>query len=123
MTDYFSRVNSSNYRIKLGNLKTFDRKLHYVIGDHTEEKPYRRGANLSNTHWGQLKLFTSELLFLTHYYDPSEVKDLVYVGAAPGEHFTVLCKLFPSLHFHFYDSADFNDQLYNIENISQKNIS
>lgn len=118
MTDYFSRINSSNYRKKLGNLKTFDRKLHYVIGDHTEEKPYIRGSNLGNTHWGQLKLFTSELLFLTHYYNPSDVKDLVYVGAASGEHLRILSKLFPSLHFHLFDSGDFSKDLYLINNIT-----
>lgn len=118
MTDYFSRINSSNYRIKLSNLKTFDRKLHYTIGNHTEEKIYRRGANLGNTHWGQLKLFTSELLFLTHYYDQSEVKDLVYVGAASGEHLRMLSKMFPSLHFHLFDSGKFSQDLYSISNIT-----
>ena len=118
MTDYFSRINSANYRMKNNkNLKTFDRKLHYVIGDHTEEKVYRRGASLGNTHWGQLKLFTSELLFLTHYYDPSETTDLVYVGAAAGEHLRILSKLFPSLNFHLFDSGDFSQDLYNISNI------
>lgn len=118
MTDYFSRINTSNYRTKSGNLKTFDRKLHYIIGDHTQEKPYRRGANLGNTHWGQLKLFTSELLFLTHYYDGSETNDLVYVGAAGGDHLKVLAKMFPKLHFHLFDSGNFNAELYNISNIT-----
>jgi hypothetical protein len=118
MSDFFSRVNSSNYRTKLGNLKTFDRKLHYVIGDHTEEKTYRRGAKLNNTHWGQLKLFTNELLFLTHYYDPSDVKDLVYVGAAGGEHLRMLSSMFPSLHFHLFDTGKFSSDLYNISNIT-----
>ena len=118
MADYFSRINSSNYRVKMGNLKTFDRKLHYIIGDHTEEKPYRRGANLKNTHWGQLKLFTSELLFLTHYYDQSETNELVYVGAAGGDHLKVLAKMFPSLKFHLFDTGEFNAELYNIPNIT-----
>ena len=117
MTDYFSRINSSNYRTRLGNLKTFDRQLHYVIGDHTEEKPYRRGANIGNTHWGQLKLFTSELLFLTHYYDHNETSDLIYIGAASGEHLRILSKLFPLLTFHLFDSGDFSSDLYNISNI------
>lgn len=117
MSDYYSRINSSNYRIKNGNLKTFDKKLHYVIGDHTEEKIYKRGANLNNTHWGQLKLFTSELLFLTHYYDSDEISDLIYIGAASGEHLNVLSKLFPSLTFHLFDSGEFSKDLYNISNI------
>ena len=117
MSDYFTRINSSNYKTKLGNLKTFDRKLHYVIGDHTDEKLYRRGCNLGNTHWGQLKLFVSELLFLTHYYDSTETNDVVYVGAAHGDHLRVLSKMFPKITFHLFDSGDFNEGLYNISNI------
>lgn len=118
MVDFFSRINSSNYRTKSEYLKTFDRKLHYVIGDHTVEKKYKRGAKLNNTYWGQLKLFTNELLFLTHYYDPSDVKDLVYVGAAGGHHLRMLTTMFPSLHFHLFDTGNFSSDLYNMSNIT-----
>lgn len=118
MSQFISRVNSANYKVKSGNMKTFDRDLHYLIGDHTPEKPYRRGAKLSNTHWGQLKLFTSELLFLSHYLDETVVKDVVYVGAAPGDHIVVLSKLFHSVRFHLYDSNDFVPQLKNCKNVT-----
>ena len=118
MSNYFRRINSSNYNIKDSGLTTFDRNLHYTIGNHTDEKTYRRGANLSNTHWGQLKLFSNELLFLTNYYDPADVNSVVYVGAACGDHMKVLAKLFPSLHFYLYDLADFCKELENINNIT-----
>lgn len=118
MSDKLSLINSSRGK---KNIRSFDRATQYVIGDHTNECVYKRGAVLNNTHWGQLKLFTSELLFLTNYYDPSEVKDLIYIGAAPGDHLDVLSKLFPSLTFHLYDKADFNPELGMIKNIKINN--
>ena len=118
MSDNITLINSSRVR---KDIKSFDRALHYVIGNHTTESVYKRGAVLKNTHWGQLKLFTSELLFLTNYYDPTEVKDLIYIGAAPGDHLVVLSKMFPNLTFHLYDRSEFNLDLSTIKNIKINN--
>ena len=117
MADYFEKVKNTKFNINREDLKTFDRSLHYIIADHSDKKKYKKSANLKNTHWGQLKLFISELLFLTSYYDQSEVSDVVYIGAAPGDHIPTLSLMFPLLTFHLYDASEFRDQVYNREKI------
>lgn len=54
-----------------------------------------------NFHWGQRKLLLSEIEFLT--FAPKDVKKVIYVGAAPGNHIPLLLKLFPDLFFVCYD--------------------
>lgn len=69
----------------------------------------RNVLDLKRCHWGQLKLFYSELEFLTlvsKYYKLSECV-LVYVGSAPGHHITFFRKIFPELHMILYDPAKF----------------
>jgi hypothetical protein len=96
-------------------LSTFNADL-LTIDDSTEEKVYRKGLKLNNTHWGQLKLFTSELLFLVNYYD-NRINDVIYIGAAPGEHIVVLADLFPSITFNLYDKCDFDTRLEDKSNV------
>ena len=71
----------------------------------------RNVLDINRCHWGQLKLFYTELEFLTicleRGYDLSECV-CVYVGSAPGDHIPLLEKLFPSLHWLLYDPAHFN---------------
>lgn len=55
-------------------------------------------------HFGQLKLFYSELLFLSKHPD---AKRVVYVGAAEGHHIGPLADLFPDMSFDLYDSRQF----------------
>lgn len=65
--------------------------------------------DIKRCHWGQLKLFYSELEFLTivsKYYDHKECI-LVYVGSAPGHHIAYFRKLFQDLHMILYDPAPF----------------
>jgi hypothetical protein len=91
------------------NIETFSVDS-YTIDDDSKERVYRKGLNLKNTHWGQLKLFTNELLFLVNYYD-NRVNQVVYIGAAPGEHMVVLADLFPAITFHLYDKSKFDHRL------------
>lgn len=62
-------------------------------------------------HWGQLKLFLSEVEFLTKVYQlaSSQSKEIwfVYAGAAPGHHIKFLSELFPTIHFELYDPNKF----------------
>lgn len=117
MKDFFEKVKNTNYGMNQKDIKTFDKTLDYIVADHSDKRKYKKSANLNNTHWGQLKLFISELLFLTNYYDQSEVSDVVYVGAAPGDHIPVLSMLFPKITFHLYDASEFRPQVYNKEKI------
>ena len=56
-------------------------------------------------HWGQRKLFLSELFFLTHYGHLSE--NVVYAGGAPGLHVPYLSRLFPRHRFTLIDPTAF----------------
>lgn len=68
-------------------------------------------------HLGQLKLFFTELLFLTLCTKPGD--KIIYVGAAPGYHITKLADLFPDINFDLWDPRKFeteerkNIKLYN----------
>lgn len=59
------------------------------------EESYRRRTNEERTviHWGQRKLFLSELEFFTLYAKPNDI--VLYVGSAPGNHTFFLTLLFP----------------------------
>lgn len=71
---------------------------------------------LNNSHWGQLKLFLSEFYTLTHELK-DDVTDIVYVGAAPGNHIYVLAQLFEDYNYHLYDSMNFDKRLNSLENV------
>ena len=60
-------------------------------------------------HWGQRKLFNSELLFLHQFDKPMNV---IYVGSAPCVHLTLLDKIIFEKYkirhtYHLYDSREF----------------
>lgn len=60
-------------------------------------------------HWGQLKLFYSELEFLTICAKTLNLDEctVVYVGAASGHHTVYLVKLFPKLKWILFDPREF----------------
>jgi hypothetical protein len=74
--------------------------------------PYHRRQNTFKRalHWGQLKLFLSEVEFLISVLEDNKAKKqivMVYAGAAPGYHIAYLQKLFPMVIFELYDPNDF----------------
>ncbi len=86
-----------------------DRKLNLK-----KQIEYKRRTNTFKRvlHWGQLKLFLSEVEFLTKVLsdekrDPSKKVIMVYAGAAPGHHIVYLHSLFPEIEFQLYDPNDF----------------
>ena len=70
-----------------------------------------------NVHWGQLKLFSTEFHLLTTWSLEMGVKEVLYIGAAPGEHLFVMGKLFKDVTFHLYDSCKFDRRLSRLSNI------
>jgi len=72
-------------------------------------------VTLPSLHWGQLKLFISEVQFLTHVWanmPDQNVLDVplpvvLYIGAGPGNHLPALIGLFPQFVYHFYDPTPF----------------
>jgi len=63
-------------------------------------------------HKGQTKLFVSEFKAICKLLKSGyDVKNIVYVGAAPGTHIVTLLKFFPDITFHLFDPAKFDDTL------------
>ena len=66
-----------------------------------------------SAHNGQMKLMLMESLFISNYIMPKmkEMKRtdavLVYAGAAPGNHFPFLLRMYPFLTVELYDPAPF----------------
>lgn len=89
---------------------------HLQVGESDKEEEYSVSEDSSNVHWGQLKLFTSELLFLSMYSDKIDI--VIYVGAGPGDHIPVIAKLFSHLTFHLYDRQKFVGELNTMDNVT-----
>jgi hypothetical protein len=70
-------------------------------------------------HWGQRKLFLTEIDFLTDFSsDDVSTKTLaVYAGAADGKHILFLSKIFPNIVFHLYDPREFYPTLKTVKQI------
>ena len=89
------------------------RKLAMVPPPNNFTYKRRRGQFKKMLHWGQLKLFLSEVEFLTKVYQQrtADYEDLpiicVYAGAAPGHHIYFLHTLFPDITFELYDPNSF----------------
>lgn len=65
---------------------------------------------LTTLHWGQRKLFLTELEFLClngGRFRENEEKIVLYIGAAPGLHLNLLTRLFPQFRYILYDPAPF----------------
>lgn len=66
-------------------------------------------------HWGQIKLFSGELEFLTtHGHLASTV---VYAGAADGRHIPFLANIFKNHHFSLWDPAPMYEGYKTLPNI------
>jgi len=126
MADYdfskgmYSRKNKDKFSglsdYESGKHVYFDKKNLFTFGNGDSQKDYKE---VDNMHIGQLKLLLSEMQAIVYYLDTTEVKTVVYVGAAPGCHIYVLANLFPRIKFHLYDISDRWDQrLYQEKNIT-----
>ena len=78
--------------------------------DITETAPYTTKVTqffLKNRkHYGQRKLCITELYFMAEYSHLSNL--VVYVGAAPCSHLSIILDYFNNHIFHLYDSRDFD---------------
>lgn len=95
-----------------------------MITDSTPEKAYEHGVIKPSpdqtTKRGQLKLFVSELQFITTFWDPVKIPKLtiLYIGAAPGHHLVTLIRMFPTVNWELYDLQQFDKGLYDLPNIT-----
>jgi len=70
-------------------------------------------------HQGQRKLLLGEMDFLTRYGHLA--KTVLYIGSAPGIHFSFIVELFPNHNFILYDPAKFYTKLFKIPSITIHN--
>lgn len=100
--------------------KDTDMKHYAVITDDLETSKYERrtGEPKLANHWGQRKLFLSELLLFIELLKkkikvPDDWKRVVfaYAGSAAGRHLVMLAEMFPIAKFILYDPNRFSDYL------------
>lgn len=93
-------------------LSTFESEEITGIVDSTAQRlKYERSRSkiLHSVKWGHRKLILNELRFITLFWDRVNVPKLqvVYIGAAPGDHIPILSSLFPDITFNLYDPSPF----------------
>lgn len=97
------------------------RPITHYLSQNAPRQLYRDRTTLvkPQVHAGQLKLFLSELRFLTEFSGKDDEKDtaVIYAGAAPGIHLPYLANLFPRIEFVLYDPKKFCDEIFTISNI------
>ena len=98
--------------------KTFSKEKYFYIQQTDKEIPYDYNKILVNVHWGQLKLFMSEFFTFIYHLEDLEVKDILYIGAAPGDHIYVLAQLFDDFQYHLYDTQNFDSRLNELSNVT-----
>ena len=66
--------------------------------------------NYTNCHWGQRKLFFSELEFFSMCAKHTDLSNccVLYVGAASGTHTNLLIEMFPEMNWILYDPNKFD---------------
>lgn len=69
-------------------------------------------------HHGQMKLLIADIFFLSLNLDKQKNPVLLTVGAACGQHYPILSKMFPMLKFIMYDPARFVYTQEEINNIA-----
>ena len=110
--EYYTNIDNNKYMNLLSNLNN---TLEYKPSD-------SENNNKSICHWGQRKLFISELEFFVNYYpsiDTNENKFYVlYIGSAKGTHLLYLCQLFQEFEFILVDPAPFDTRLQYLENVT-----
>ena len=101
----------------------------YLTRENRKNKYSRNECNV--IHYGQRKLLMTEIFFLSKYklqylpplenitynkYDVPTDKNIpivLYMGAGPGNHCVLLCKLFKGVVYHLYDKTPFDKKLIN----------
>lgn len=105
--DNLSRLKYKDIISKLKEkFKVDDKPTKYEDIENKGRAKYNEVKMLSDkTHHGQLKLFFSEMFFLTKCSQPGDT--VLYVGAAEGYHTNKLVELFPELQYDLWDPRRF----------------
>lgn len=98
---------------------------HEFLSDSHPRLKYSKTDNKTIVHYGQLKLYLTNLQFITKCWDPVKHPrpKLVYVGAAPCSWGILFAQKFPMFEFHLYDPEDFDITLQEYDkNDTTKNV-
>ena len=121
--DFTNGNNSDFEKLKLKNIDSCNLErysdfndTHFYMNENSEELEYDSSCVLNNVHWGQLKLFCSEMFVILKHL-PENVNTVLYVGGANGSHIYVLAKFFPHLTFYLYDTQYFDKRLFKLINV------
>lgn len=98
-----------------GDEKDYSGKSIYDQAKYNYKDRRKLKEKISVCHWGQRKLFLSELEFCIKHGNRS--KFVIYVGAAPGNHLNYLVQMFPEFLFHLYDPLNFDKDLEKKNNV------
>ena len=99
-----SSYNSKQDSKKLDDFKGYDLKS-YGMRLAYLKPPLDKYSKDDGLHYGQKKLFLVEVAFLTRFAHLAD--EIVYVGAAPGTHLTLLQEFFADHKFVCYDPLPF----------------
>jgi len=78
----------------------------FFANDSPQATYYPLAQNIvKNKKWGQLKLLLNEITVFALYPLHKKV-NVVYAGAASGEHFAISVRLFPNVTWHLYDPRE-----------------
>lgn len=108
---------------EITNAKTFS-PSHLVLQEDAERlnwnKSLFRDRQISNAHWGQLKLCLTliEFIITTVKFNPEKQVRIVYAGAANGRGTGIVATLFPWIQFDLFDTSQFSDTLLLMPNVS-----
>lgn len=114
----FNSIISEPKKYRYDNFYDFTKESLITINENDGQRIYDPTVILKNSYWGQLKLFLSEFCVLTNYMNDLEVTDILYIGAAPGNHIYVLAQLFENYTYHLYDSRNYDKRLYKLDNVN-----
>lgn len=93
----------------MAELKQFHPESLFLSDDSPTEQYIPGKIEKVTLHYGQLKLLINDMFMLLYFWDPKEVPEptLLSIGAASGQHYSILAHLFPAVKFIFYDPAEF----------------
>jgi hypothetical protein len=109
LSDKFKQLTQLRAQAAQGIHEFEQRDLYLKVEDPLASYHRRKYDNKNSVGWGQLKLAITEIQALIYFWDPKVTPQLVvvYAGAAPGHHFVILEKMFPTVEWHLYDPAKF----------------
>lgn len=93
----------------MAELKQFHPESLFLTDDSPFEQYTPTKFEKVTLHYGQLKLLINDMFMILYFWDPKEVPEptLLSVGAASGQHYSILAYFFPMFKFIFYDPAEF----------------